>query len=80
MKSNIKINIKRIIKNNKKIYFEKEEYKDYYKEFEYNIIIIKDIFYYFNLLISNISKYKYIFIMYLLKILKKIFNIYGYIQ
>ena len=29
MKSNIKINIKRIIKNNKKIYFEKEEYKDY---------------------------------------------------
>ena len=79
MNSNIKINIKRVIKNNKKIYFETEEYKDYYKEFESNIII-KDIFYYFNILNYNIAKYKYIFMIFILKILKKIFNIYEYIQ
>jgi hypothetical protein len=79
MKSNIKINIKRVIKNNKKIYFEKEEYKDYYKEFEYNTIT-KDIFYYFNILNYNIAKYKCIFIIFLLKILKKIFNICKYIR
>ena len=61
-KKNIKIIIKKKYKYNNLKYFHKEEYLDFYKEFEINnkIIISRlNIFYYINIFVLN---YKYLLI------------------
>jgi hypothetical protein len=63
MEKNIKLIIKKIHKTNK-IYFYKEEYNDFIKEFEYrnpNIIFI-DFSYIYNLILHLLKKYKILII------------------
>jgi hypothetical protein len=66
IKKNIKIIIKKINKYYNFKYFDKEEYLNFYKEFEINnkiIISNLNIFYYINIFILN---YKYLFIIIIL--------------
>lgn len=75
MHKNIKIIIrkeKNKEKNKKKenLFFKKEEYLDFYKEFEYNKNIkLYDIDYIINKINNIINKYKYIFILFVIFII-----------
>ena len=63
-------NIKLVVTKNifyDKIYFEKEDVKDFYKEFEYNQEIeIFDFYYFYKNLLLILNKYKHFYIIFLI--------------
>lgn len=75
MHKNIKIIIrkeknKEKNKKNENLFFKKEEYLDFYKEFEYNKDIkLYDIDYILNKINNIINNYKYIFILFVIFII-----------
>jgi hypothetical protein len=61
--NNINLIIKKIYKTNK-VYFNKEEYTDFYKEFEYHNddIIFVNFMYIYTIILNILNKYKLFFI------------------